>query len=556
MNHGIQISEQTTATRAMNQIESGIVVAIGTAPVASEKPVLAYTYAEFVNQLGYSDDFEKYTLCEVASAQFQLYGMCPAVFINVFDPSKHFEEVEKTFEGVTEFSLEGEAQIDTLKVTSGEKIEPTQLIKDTDFIVDKMYLHGADNDPVAAIEFLNLDKIVDGKFKVTYRMTREALGGEPTVEEVQVEELEDNIWELTDDTILESVTVESGGVDTLVELDCTVETGGGVAQVTILDAAAVVDNKISVSYKKADATLVTAADIIGGIDAATGAATGLALVDSIYPKWNLIPGILIAPKFSTDVAVITALTCKAKSISNVFSGVAICDIPTSCKTYSQAVEWKNENNLSDSHLILTYPKVLAEGKQYHLSTHLAALMNRVDYSNDSVPYQSPSNQGLEISAAVLDDGTEVFFNQSTANFMNANGIVTVFTFGNGLRAWGNYTSAYPATNDVKDIFIPVRRMFDFLSAMLLTNYISNLDVPIVRRQVDSILQSCNLYLASLTSRQMLLGGDLTFNEADNSTSDLMAGKITFRLNYCPPVPAQNIQFILEYDSSYYANLFQ
>ena len=350
--------------------------------------------------------------------------------------------------------------------------------------------------------------------------------------------------------------VESGGVDTLVELDCTVETGGGVAQVTILDAAAVVDNKISVSYKKADATLVTAADIIGGIDAATGAATGLALVDSIYPKWNLIPGILIAPKFSTDVAVITALTRKAKSISDVFSGVAICDIPTSCKTYSQAVEWKNENNLSDSHLILTYPKVLAEGKQYHLSTHLAALMNRVDYSNDSVPYQSPSNQGLEISAAVLDDGTEVFFNQSTANFMNANGIVTVFTFGNSLRAWGNYTSAYPATNDVKDIFIPVRRMFDFLSAMLLTNYISNLDVPIVRRQVDSILQSCNLYLASLTSRQMLLGGDLTFNEADNSTSDLMAGKITFRLNYCPPVPAQNIQFILEYDSSYYANLFQ
>ena len=56
-------------------------------------PKLVYTYAEAVNYFGYSDDWEKYTLCEFVYSQFALYGMSPCVLINVLDPSKHKENI-------------------------------------------------------------------------------------------------------------------------------------------------------------------------------------------------------------------------------------------------------------------------------------------------------------------------------------------------------------------------------------------------------------------------------------------------------------------------------
>ena len=51
------------------------------------------TYAEAVAQFGYSDDWEKYTLCEFIYSQFALFAMSPCVLINVLDPAKHKETV-------------------------------------------------------------------------------------------------------------------------------------------------------------------------------------------------------------------------------------------------------------------------------------------------------------------------------------------------------------------------------------------------------------------------------------------------------------------------------
>ena len=66
--HGVYTSEQATSLVPMTQTDSGLIVAVGTAPVhlatapvESNTPVLCYTYSEAVAALGYSDDFEKYT---------------------------------------------------------------------------------------------------------------------------------------------------------------------------------------------------------------------------------------------------------------------------------------------------------------------------------------------------------------------------------------------------------------------------------------------------------------------------------------------------------------
>lgn len=99
--HGVYTSEVETSIVPAAETTAGLPVVFGTAPVhlasdraAANRPVLCYSYAEAVAALGYSDDWEKYTLCEVMYSQFSLYNCAPVVFVNVLDPDKHNKKVE------------------------------------------------------------------------------------------------------------------------------------------------------------------------------------------------------------------------------------------------------------------------------------------------------------------------------------------------------------------------------------------------------------------------------------------------------------------------------
>lgn len=100
--HGIYTEEVSTIGYLKTKASGTIPVYIGTAPIhktdsADNKiatPILIKSYAEFVSKLGYSDDWEKYTLCEVAYAHFKntIHTIAPFVVINIFDPSKHLDD--------------------------------------------------------------------------------------------------------------------------------------------------------------------------------------------------------------------------------------------------------------------------------------------------------------------------------------------------------------------------------------------------------------------------------------------------------------------------------
>ena len=77
----------------------GVIVYVGTAPVNQlalasgesypvNKPILCNNIAEAKAAFGYSDDWEKYTLCEAVHVHFELNGVGPLVLINVLDPTK------------------------------------------------------------------------------------------------------------------------------------------------------------------------------------------------------------------------------------------------------------------------------------------------------------------------------------------------------------------------------------------------------------------------------------------------------------------------------------
>lgn len=476
--HGVYTSEQATSLVPMTQTDSGLIVAVGTAPVhlatapvESNTPVLCYTYSEAVAALGYSDDFEKYTLCEAMKVHFALFNMAPIVLVNVLDKKKHASQQKKTVtieNGVA--TVKDPVLLDTLTAALTEQGEA--LTKDKDY--------------TAAFDD-------DGNVVVT-----------PV----------------------------SGG---------KISTGA---------------TSLYLSYTMLAPEEVEADDIIGGVNTSTGKAEGLELIDEVYPRFGIVPGIIIAPKWSTISSVAAVMKAKEHNICGHFNAISLSDIPTSeVKTYTQASEWKNKNNYVDKDGFLGWPLLKLGTSKYHLMTQVASLMNYVDSQHDDIPYYSPSNKSLQADGACLADGTEVFLNNAQAAYLNGQGIITAINFIGGWKAWGNRSTAYPSNTDVKDTFITNRRMFNWVGNMLITTFWSKIDDPTNKRLIETVVDSANIWLNGLTAKGALLGGRVEYREDENTTTDVMDGKIRFHVYITPPAPARDIEFIQEYDPDYISALF-
>jgi uncharacterized protein len=360
--------------------------------------------------------------------------------------------------------------------------------------------------------------------------------------------------------LLDSLVVKAspGGTELAEGIDYTAayDTNGKVV-ISAVNNGAITDSttELFVSYSYLDPSKVTDADVIGGYDAATGKSTGLELINAVFPTFRMVPGILIAPKFSKKTAVAAVMRAKVKNINGIFKAKAYIDMDTSVvNVYSKAVEYKNTNSLVDEYATVFWGDVKLGDKVYHLSSHAAALTAQTDEKNDGIPFVSPSNKSL-IMDALLADGQEVALGQDQATFLNANGIVTALNFIGGWKLWGNRTSVYPDNTDVKDSFIPVRRMFNWVGNTLILTFWVNVDDPTNDRLIDEFIDSSNVWMNGLAGRGATLGGRVEFRKEENPTTDLLNGKVKLHVFMAPPAPAEDIEFILEFDVSYLNGLF-
>ena len=193
---------------------------------------------------------------------------------------------------------------------------------------------------------------------------------------------------------------------------------------------------------------------------------------------------------------------------------------------------------------------------YHLSTQLIGLMNSVDTRRGDIPYKSPSNELMQIDSCVNASGEEVMMTLEQANYLNSQGIMTVLNWTGGWRSWGNRTGAYPNSTDVKDVFISVRRMMDYLSNTFVTTFWQKTDQPMTLRLIRTIVNTFNLYINSLVAIEALLGGRVEFREDENAYTDLMNGVLKFHIFITPPVPAEVIEGVFEYDPEYLSTLYE
>ena len=296
-----------------------------------------------------------------------------------------------------------------------------------------------------------------------------------------------------------------------------------------------------------DPTQVTSADIIGGVDATTGERTGLELIEEVYPRFGIIPGIVLAPKFCEDSAVANVMIAKAELFNQNFKCMAYIDVPKGTATSTDAVTYKK--NFGSPHAVVFYPYVKEGDREVPLSIHAAGLTAFVDYRNGGVPYESPSNKELYITGPIKT------FPFQEADYLNSQGIVTVNRMMTGWKLWGNRTAAFPENTDIKDSFIACRRMANWIENSLVVNTWQKVDDPLNKRLIETVKDTTNMWLNGLVGRQMLLGARVEFLEEDNTEEDLANGIIRFHIYYLAPPPAETIEFILEVDTSYFETVF-
>lgn len=309
--------------------------------------------------------------------------------------------------------------------------------------------------------------------------------------------------------------------------------------------------ELSITFYSVDPSQVTKKEIIGGFDVNTKKYSGFELMDSVFAKYTIVADLLVCPKWSTDSEVAAIMSAKSGNINGVFEGKALVDADAeTVRHYTDVPAWKKKANLFSKQQVVCWPMVKLGDRKFHLSVQMAGLMAKVDTDNGGCPAESPSNKLLQIDSAVLADGTEINLDPVQANYLNSNGVVTALNFIGGYVLWGNETACFPSNTDVKDYFIPVSRMFGWVSNSIVLSYWSKLDKKMTRRLIDSIVDSVNIWLNGLTAEEKLLGGRVEFRDSENSLTALMAGKAVFHLYITPPSPAKELEFVLEYDVSY------
>ena len=348
-----------------------------------------------------------------------------------------------------------------------------------------------------------------------------------------------------------------GAVTYKVDIDYTVNLATGMLT-RIRTGAITTAAAPKATYDYADPTKVTAADIIGAVNAA-GVRTGLKALNDTYNQFGFFAKILIAPAFCTQSSVATELIAMAAKLG----AVAYIDAPIGT-TYAQAIAGRGPAgtinfNTSSERVRLCYPHVkvydpvLNAERLEPLSARAAGLRAKMDL--DKGFWWSSSNQelmgviGVERQlSAMIDDP------QSEVNLLNEQGITTVFSsYGSGYRLWGNRTAAWPTVTHMKN-FENVRRTGDVINESL--RYFSQqyIDMPLNQALIDALVESVNGYGRKLIGDGAVLGFKAWFDPARNEETELAAGHLLISYKYTPPPPMERLTFETEITSEYLLNL--
>lgn len=280
--------------------------------------------------------------------------------------------------------------------------------------------------------------------------------------------------------------------------------------------------------------VATLANIIGGVDADTGAYEGVHGFLGAKSVVHQAPRILIAPGFTHESAAVAELLV----IADRLRAVVIADGPNT----NDAAAIAYRGGFGSDRLYLVDPgvkvfdTVAAAEVVRPASDRVAGLIAKSD--DERGFWWSPSNQeiaGITGTARAVSFG--VGDTSSRANLLNEDDVATII-HEKGYRLWGNRT----CSADPKFAFLSVRRTADMIGDSIQAAHLWAVDRNINRTYLDDVLESVNNYLSHLKALGAIIDGKAWADPSLNTPDQISQGKVTIDFDFSANYPAEHLTF--------------
>lgn len=318
-------------------------------------------------------------------------------------------------------------------------------------------------------------------------------------------------------------------------------------------AAVVVINVFDDSYPD-EAAAALDAGMVGGVDATTGAYTGVHALLAAESVAKVAPRILIAPGYTGKVTAqgaAGAVLAEMYGIADRLRAVIITDGPN---TTDAAVITMRES-VGSRRVFIVDPQVRvfdteasAEANR-PASARVAGVIAKSDAERGF--WWSPSNRpiyGIVGTARPVDFALGDA--NARANHLNENEVATIIRQ-DGFRLWGNRT----CSSDPKWAFLSVVRTADVINDSLQRAHLWAVDRCIGKAYVESVVESVNAYLRDLKSLGAILGGECWVDRELNSNAQIAQGHVTFDFDFTPCYPAERVTFRSRLVNDYIEEIF-
>lgn len=302
--------------------------------------------------------------------------------------------------------------------------------------------------------------------------------------------------------------------------------------------------QVKVTYTRHALSLVNEAEVIGDYEP-DGDRTGLKCFELVETMFGFKPKMLLAPVFCETQSMVDALI----SLANQLRARALVD--GVMDNVQEAITARGplgafNFKTGSRRAVLCWPKREVSYEWGEESIGLATILAGVwsNTINTDGYWFSPSNREflgggspeVEITGSINDATGE-------ANLLNEKGIVCHLNmFGSGPRIWGNRSAAFP-TSTAPDNFLQTLLTADVIDESIELAMAQFIDRPITDATIDSIKGTVQQFLNTLIGRGAVLpGSQVIYDPAENPTTELAAGHLTFDNSYMVPPPAERISF--------------
>ena len=318
-------------------------------------------------------------------------------------------------------------------------------------------------------------------------------------------------------------------------------------------------------YFEVDPGMITEEDIIGGVTAG-GVYSGLGCIDLVYQELGIIPNLILCPGWSEKPAVYEAMIIAGTKINGHWDAFVYGDIPVedeagAVDTIEASIKWHDDKGYTNERTKVFWPKGKdTSDRIYHAAVLAAWRTMLVDETHDGVPMETPSNKSLPISAQYFGANSKNRgFDQQRANELNAAGITTVVYWGGLWVLWGPHTAAYNygMITDNRNIFDNSIRMMMYVSNNFQQEHALTIDKPMTRAMKDTILNREQEKMDALAAMGAFIGEPIvSFDEADNSTADMVEGNFTWGFKGTPTPPFKSGTLKVAYTTAGFDTYFE